>query len=157
MMNINTEYVEALQKQQETFRKTTETPSGDGFARVFSKEINRTEVAPAQQAGRSAAIDPAMLVSPVASRNDAENSTLLENITGQASGILDAWDRYAGNLASGGSQKAAWTSLLGLDEQVQALRGSMKGLNDPALESVVNELEIMAATEKFRLSRGDYA
>ena len=75
------------------------------------------------------------------------------------SGLLEAWDQYAASLSDGGSQKNAWTQLLGMDDQVRALRGSLGGLGEsnPALENIVNELEIMAATEKFKLNRGDYA
>ena len=87
------------------------------------------------------------------------DASLLKTIAGQASGLLEAWDQYAASLSDGGSQKNAWTQLLGMDDQVRALRGSLGGLGEsnPALDNIVNELEIMAATEKFKLNRGDYA
>lgn len=168
-MNIRTDYLETLQRQQETNRKIPEVPAGaDGFAALFSQEIgqNGQTGAPlgamdaSRPANRSASLEAAMLVSgmgaPVAADGDA---SLLQSITGQASGLLEAWDQYAAALSDGGSQKNAWAQLLGMDDQVRALRGSLGGLSEsnPALENIVNELEIMAATEKFKLNRGDYA
>ena len=164
-MNIRTDYLETLQRQQETGRKSMEVPAGaDGFAALFSQEIGQNGQAGAMDASRAAghgaSLEAAMLVSgmgdPAAAGGDA---SLLKTIAGQASGLLEAWDQYAASLSDGGSQKNAWTQLLGMDDQVRALRGSLGGLGEsnPALENIVNELEIMAATEKFKLNRGDYA
>ena len=170
-MNIRTDYLETLQRQQETGRKSMEVPAGaDGFAALCSQEIGQTgqagatgaagAMAASRAAGHGASLEAAMLVSgmgdPAAAGGDA---SLLKTIAGQASGLLEAWDQYAASLSDGGSQKNAWTQLLGMDDQVRALRGSLGGLGEsnPALENIVNELEIMAATEKFKLNRGDYA
>lgn len=165
-MNIRTDYLEALQRQQETGRKATETQNGeDGFAALFSREIgqnSRTGTAATQECAGRGALDAAMLVSPLGDSVNAfaaRGLSILENLAGQASGLLDAWDQYAETLSGGGSQKAAWNRLLGMDDQVRALRGSLNALSEsnPALEDIVNELEIMAATEKFKFNRGDYA
>lgn len=164
-MNIRTDYLETLQRQQETSRKSQEVPAGaDGFAALFSQEIGQTGAPGATEApwpaNRSAGLDAAMLVSVMGGSAEADSdASLLRSITGQASGLLEAWDQYAVALSEGGSQKNAWTRLLGMDDQVRALRGSLGGLGEsnPALETIVNELEIMSATEKFKLNRGDYA
>lgn len=168
-MNIRTDYLETLQRQQETNRKNTEVPAGaDGFAALFSQEIGQNGQAGAagvvdasRPANHGASLEAAMLVSGMGIPAAAEegDASLLKTIAGQASGLLEAWDQYAAALSDGGSQKNAWTQLLGMDDQVRALRGSLGGLGEsnPALENIVNELEIMAATEKFKLNRGDYA
>lgn len=174
-MNIRTDYLEALKRQQETGRKTTgAVPGDDGFAALFSQEIGQPGQAdPAETAAkkmratdlaatRSVGVDASLLVSALGGTTpaeDAESESLLDAVTGQTSGLLDAWDQYAEALSGGGSQRAAWTMLAGMDDQVKALRGSLKGLagDNPDLESMVNELEIMTATEKFKFNRGDYA
>lgn len=167
-MNIRTDYLESVQRQQETSRKIQEVSGGaDGFAALLSQEIGQNgqigapgTAEASRPANRGASLDAAMLVSVMGGSAEAESdASLVKSITGQASGLLEAWDQYATALSEGGSQKNAWTRLLGMDDQVRALRGSLNGLSEsnPALETIVNEFEIMAATEKFKLNRGDYA
>ena len=93
-----------MQRQQEINRKSQEVPAGaDGFAALFSQEIGKngqtggpgaTE-AP-WSANRSAGLDAAMLVPVMGDSAGAESdASLLKSITGQASGLLEAWDQYA--------------------------------------------------------------
>jgi hypothetical protein len=48
--------------------------------------------------------------------------------------------------------------LCGMEDQVGLLRDNLNksGAGSEELEAVVNELEVLAATEKFKLNRGDY-
>ena len=85
-MNIRTDYLETLQRQQETGRKSMEVPAGaDGFAALFSQEIGQNGQAGAtgaagamdasRAAGHGASLEAAMLVSgmgdPAAAGGDA--------------------------------------------------------------------------------------
>lgn len=162
-MNIRTDYLEALKRLETQPQKSASVSGGEGFAALLSQEIGRPDHVDgeAQTPGvRAATIDPALFVN---SLNERESSVeaeegLLADLTGQASGLLDSWDNYAGSLAGGTSSRTAWTTLSGMDNQLQVLRGSLSGLSrsNPGLESVVSELEIMTATEKFKFNRGDY-
>ena len=181
-MNIRSDYLEALKRQQEPNRKTSGPTAGavsgeDGFAALFSQEIGQNgETDPtgltgekaltaALTSGRTAhgkGIDASMLVSALGGtgeNDEAGEASLLETITGQASGLLDSWDQYAQALSGGASQRSAWEMLAGMDKQTRALRDSLSGLpgGDADLESMLNELEVMSATEKFKFNRGDYS
>ncbi|MEG1610833.1 MAG: hypothetical protein RR317_06585 [Bilophila sp.] len=163
-MNIRTDYLEALKRLEPQPQKPASVSGGEGFAALFSQEIGRPDQAATLMTApgvRAGSIDPALFVNTLngtEQAEDTEDANLLDALTGQASGLLDSWDSYAGNLAKGASSRTAWTALSGMDSQLQALRGALPGLskNNPGLESVVNELEIMTATEKFKFNRGDY-
>ena len=99
-------------------------------------------------AGQSQAADP-----------DAE---ILQEAFNQASGTLDLWDSYAKTLGSSssgaGSLRDAYALLQGIDSQVAQLKQGSAGVRgqNPGFDSLLNELEVMTATEKFKFNRGDY-
>ncbi len=76
--------------------------------------------------------------------------------------ILDIVEEYgtvlAGRDGSGEvNLKSAYNLLEGITSSTSELKKSFAGLaNNPALAGIVNELEVMATTEKFKLNRGDY-
>lgn len=164
-MNIRTDYLESL-KRLEQSQKPSSVSGGEGFAAVFAQEIGRAEdmEALSSPAVRNATIDPSLFVNTLNETDteetvsSADDATLLRMFTGQATDALHSWEEYAITLANGSTSRAAWSALDGLDGQVQALKKTLANFSqtEPELESVVNELEIMAATEKFKLNRGDY-
>ena len=93
-----------------------------------------------------------------AANPDAE---ILQEAFNQASGTLDLWDSYAKTLGSSsgaGSLRDAYALLQGIDSQVAQLKqgtADVRGQN-PGFDSLLNELEVMTATEKFKFNRGDY-
>ena len=86
---------------------------------------------------------------------------VIQSAFSQASGTLDMWDSYVNALGSsgqGGSLREAYSLLQGIDGQVAALKtntAAVRGQNT-GLDSLVNELDVMTATEKFKFNRGDY-
>ena len=91
---------------------------------------------------------------------DPDSMVLMEAFS-QASGTLDMWDKYAATLGQKGdkSLREAYSLLEGIDSQVAQLRESTAGMRgqNAGLDSLLNELSVMAATEKFKFNRGDYA
>ena len=77
----------------------------------------------------------------------------------QASGVLNLWDQYSqilGGASTDASLRQAWTVLEGLDQNISQLRANPIAGSNAAFDGLLNELEIMAATEKFKFNRGDY-
>ena len=89
------------------------------------------------------------------------DATGLDEAMAQLDGLLDNWDAYARELgqgASSGGLRGAYSMLQGIDSSLRDLKQTMPNLSDhEGLAAVVNELEVMAATEKFKFNRGDYA
>lgn len=76
--------------------------------------------------------------------------------------ILDMVDLYSSALAGLDGQgqenlKRAYSILENVSDAAAKLKNSFAGLADnPVLAGIVNELDVMTATEKFKINRGDY-
>ena len=86
---------------------------------------------------------------------------VLQDAFTQASGTLDMWDSYVstlGDAGNNGSLRQAYALLQGIDGQVASLKENTAGLRgqNPGLDTLVNNLEVLATTEKFKFNRGDY-
>lgn len=86
---------------------------------------------------------------------------LLQEAFAQASGTLDLWDSYVnalGKPGAGESLRDAYSLLQGIDSKVAELKQGTVGVRgqNPGFDSLLNELEVMTATEKFKFNRGDY-
>lgn len=85
-----------------------------------------------------------------------------EQAADEVADLLDMMDSYSSVLSGKGEAgqenlKAAYKVLETISNNAAGLRSSLTGLADsPALASIINEIEVMAATEKFKLNRGDY-
>ena len=159
-MKITTQQIDALFKQEE-LKKSASAPGADFEALLAGQMAKTTPAATDAVAsgmpGALSALDPANLLA--APENKDEEAALLENSISQTALLLDAWESYAGAMKSGGQNaKGIWSQLLGMDSQVQALRGNLGQLGKGAggLESIVNEMEVLTATEKFKFNRGEY-
>ena len=96
-------------------------------------------------------------------QTDEANPTedVLQEAFTQASGTLDMWDSYVstlGDAGNNGSLRQAYALLQGIDGQVASLKENTAGLRgqNPGLDTLVNNLEVLATTEKFKFNRGDY-
>jgi HEAT repeat protein len=79
----------------------------------------------------------------------------------QASGLLDSLNAYANALSARGADgnlKAIYPLLEGLEQQVGGLKQGATSLEatHAGLASLINELEVLTTTEKFKFNRGDY-
>ena len=104
-----------------------------------------------------------MLLNPIEGTQGIDSDTdLLQSSFTAASGTLDLFDSYARTLASGtesGNLRNAYSILENIDSQVSQLKtnASQMQQQNPGLNSLVNDLEIMATTERIKFNRGDYA
>lgn len=171
-MEIDTTALEALLRQQEQAAgSTSRTQAKAGaFEAALARELGVAELggpngAPLPPGAAQAGLISSMLMSNVAETSavEAENADadLLQDAFAQASGTLDLWDAYTGALGSSSDKSSlrnAYALLQGIDGQVAALKDStaaVRGKNS-GFDSLLNELEVMTATEKFKFNRGDY-
>lgn len=163
-MEINTQQMDALLKLQEQQAQLPRKQTGQatGFEALLNRQLESNPAQPAQDTGRlgRAEIYSQILVDEAApgEQLDPDSAVLLEAFE-QASGTLDLWDSYAKTLGTSATDTAlrdAWGLLQGIDAQVAGLRDHPARGKSSALDSILNELEVMATTEKFKFNRGDY-
>lgn len=176
-MKINNEQLAALLRQQEQSAGTAHKPAGQGagFEAALAEQlglggagafpsagaVSGGQGMQAAQASQASMISQ-MLLGVTGENNDVDpHEDVLREAFTQASGTLDMWDLYVntlGDAGRGGSLREAYALLQGIDGQVSALKENTTGLRgqNPGLDTLVNNLEVLAATEKFKFNRGDY-
>ncbi|WP_022656657.1 hypothetical protein [uncultured Desulfovibrio sp.] len=170
-MKINTEQLEALLRQRERQATTTQGQAGrsGGFDAILARQLGDG----AEQAHAAGGLLPtgsaqAGLISQLLldgaeqSRAADPDAEILQGALARASDALDLWDSYAktlGSPAGGGSLRDAYALLEGIDSQVAGIRRDAAGVRgkNPGFDSLLNELEVMTAAEKFKFNRGDYS
>lgn len=168
-MKINNEQLDALLRQQDQAAGAVRKQPGKvgGFAAALAEQLG---IGSGSGAPAAAPLPPgaqAGLISQMLLGNAEETSALspdealLQEAFNQASGTLDLWDSYVdalGKPAAGGSLREVYSLLQGIDGKVAELKQGTAGVRgqNPGFDSLLNELEIMTATEKFKFNRGDY-
>ena len=182
-MKIRSDSLDALLRQEQ-LGKGVHTPIPGGGTEAFSKLLAQQGLLEEGQAGtgagplppgaRSGLLDPMLLSSlgnaagtgsteetggaDALERTILNQGLTLEGLSGQAASLVDGFANYADSLRSGASARDAWAQLSAMTGSLQNLRQGLSTLAVPnqGLEAVVNELEVLAATETFKLNRGDY-
>ncbi len=168
-MNIRTDNVESLLKQQELqAKKPAAAKSGatEGFGAAFAEQValggadNDTQV-DASLAGIQPSVVQQLLISGAENTAASEENMTTSQAFDRASGALDMWDSYVNVLRTSGTNgnlRDAYSLLEGVDAHVSTLKTEAEPLlkQNPQLASLVNELEVLSTTEKFKFNRGDY-
>lgn len=164
-MEINAQQMEATPRlrEQQAQPPHKQAGQGAGFETLLNQQL-RTEAGAAHDP-LTPGVAPGQAYNPVFLENaqdqealDPDSAVLMEAFA-QASGTLDLWDSYTQTLGSSTSTAAlrdAWNLLEGIESQVGQMRGNPARAQSPELDSILNELEVLAATEKFKFNRGDY-
>jgi len=154
-MKIHPDQIEGVQPEQ-TQRKSKTKQSGQAFGDLLNQEVAKGD-APAPAQG----LVPPQIVNPLIATEAASGvqRTDAAAVTGQVESILDKWDSYAATLA--GPQaglKSAYGTLDEIAAEVTTLKNERPDLaaSHPDLQSIVDELDTLTATERFKFNRGDY-
>lgn len=166
-MEINTQHLEALFQLQEQQTQVPRKLQGQpkGFEELLNTQLNGKPENSRNLDDLALREAQASMLSQVVTPDAEENAlanpdeAVIQAAFDQASGTLDLWDKYARTIGASPAPTAlrdAWTLLEGIDAQVSQMRANpIMGKNE-GLNSLLNELEIMATTEKFKFNRGDY-
>ena len=166
-MKIRVEELNALLQQEQAGQKAQ--PKGEGFEAMLAREL-RQPGGDAQGTlppppGAQAGVISRMLLDPLAQAESADPvdplEVLLQQSFQQASGLLDSMHDYVNALSARGADgnlKALYPLLEGWEHQMGALKQGAAPLDAKyaGLASLINELEILTTTEKFKFNRGDY-
>lgn len=167
-MEINAEQLEALLRVQEQQAQTARKPTGQPgvFDALLTEQLagqdNGAAATSPLPPGAQAALYSQILLNGVgASEATDPDTAVFQAAFDQASGTLDMWDMYAKTLGSSptdSSLREAYALLEGIDSEVSKIRQDTAGVRgkNPGLDGLLNELEVLTATEKFKFNRGDY-
>lgn len=166
-MEINAEQLEALLRVQEQQAQNARKPEGQPgvfdalLARQLSGQESGAAASPLPPGTQTALFSQILLNGAGTSQATDPDAAVLQAAFEQASGTLDLWDTYAKTLGSSpadGSLREAYALLEGIDSEVTRLRQDTAGVRgkNPGLDDLLNELEVLTATEKFKFNRGDY-
>lgn len=166
-MNIRTEQLNALFKQQELLAQKPASTGKQDFGAALAQELGLDSGTKKPGAtplpGSQANVIGQMLLGSTekSSAPETEMEVVMQQALEQASGALDTWESYVGALGQSGTQgslREAYSYLQGLDQQVAALKQGAQPVQgkNPGLDSLVQELDVMTTTEKFKFNRGDY-
>lgn len=132
---------EALDKPSQAAASAPPPPAG-GLNPLLNPALMGLEAAQVSQASKTSQI-----AETLAPGDGQLSATEVEN-------LLSAWDEYAATLGKGGDLKGLWGRLENISGTVAQLK--RKAGDDPAVSPLLQELEILAATERFKFNRGDY-
>lgn len=170
-MKITNAQLEALFRQQNQTSGTngTQSAQGGGFEAALAEQMGLENgsassgtTLPVSGQSSQASMISQMLLGTSESQPASEDEDVIQSAFTQASGTLDMWDSYVNALGSSGksgSLRDAYSLLQGIDGQVASLKANTAGVRgqNAGLDSLVNELDVMTTTEKFKFNRGDYS
>ncbi len=163
-MKIQNDPLHALLEQGEAHRKPK--VDGEGFEALLNQQLNQSQNGAAAAFAATAEQNSAALamqirasqeLSGMAGTNEAAQDG--DFVFERMNSLLDKWDMYSGSMARPGAAnlKQMYGLLEGMSDELQSIKGSAANLDgNPALAGLVNELDVLTTTERFKFDRGDY-
>lgn len=148
-MKIRPDQIEGVQPDQQVRKNKAKEP-GQAFGDLLNQEVTKGSAPVVAGVAPPMIVNPMLAAGPVCPvSSDAEVTP-----AGQVESILDKWDAYAADLADpGAGLKSAYGTLDEISDEVAAIKETDL---DPGLRTIVDEMETLAAAEKFKFNRGDY-
>lgn len=160
-MKIHPDQLRALEQEQAKSRSAQEADKG--FGELLAKEVEGTAPTTAQGAAApplgGAALSGNILAAQSAAGEPSESG---QEVMERLENLLGEWEAYANNLGStaeGGGLRQANGNLETIENEVASLKQTMSGRGqegDDELKAVIDEVEILAVTERIKFNRGDY-
>lgn len=150
-MKITSDQLAALQLQQ---KNKARNAHGDGFAQALAQELDSGSpaAAGAAPAGPALRLDQAL---QAAMLNKPTEQTIMDKM----SSLLSKWENYSQIIgAADGNLREGYNLLSDIRQDIREVKSDLA--QNPALgqnlETMVEELDILATTEEFKFNRGDY-
>lgn len=158
-MKITNEQLRALQDND--IRRTKSQKTSGEFSELFARQLDTEQSAAATGAdGIQAQPQAASALSFGAPVETADTGRPLRVATQLMDGMCDTVDQYADSLTRRDSGlKEAYGLLQSLSSQIDDFKTRFPdaGESMPELAGILNELDVLAAAETYKLNRGDYA
>jgi len=164
-MKVRIEQLKALLQQEQAVPKPQ--PRGEGFEAVFAKELRQPggdaqAILPPPLGAQAGVVSQMLLGAPEEAESADPFEEALRQSFQQASGLLDSMNAYVDALSARGADgnlKAIYPLLEGLERQMGVMKQGAAPLEakHAGLAGLMNELEVLMTTEKFKFNRGDYS
>ncbi|SHN69194.1 hypothetical protein [Desulfovibrio litoralis] len=173
-MSISLEQIQIIQAGQADTQKKPVLQQSEEFSNLLASKLDvkntkaSTLLAPPPGSGLGLATDASGIplqteavlktLSPVDAEAEQEK-LLLSNMTKGVNDLIDGFERYTNSLNNNSeSLKNAHSLLQDLSNGVKTLRLDTQNLStkNPSMENILNELDVLATTERFKFNRGDY-
>jgi len=152
-MKITSDQLAALQLQQ---KNKARSASGDGFASALAEELDSGSAvqtgAPATPAAPMARLDQTLQAAML-------NKTTRQTVMDKMDTLLSKWENYSQIIgASNGNLREGYSLLADIRQDIRAVKSDLAQTPNPGegLETMVEDLDILATTEEFKFNRGDY-
>ncbi|BBD09726.1 hypothetical protein [Desulfovibrio ferrophilus] len=161
-MKIHPDQLKALEQEQAKTKQAQETDKG--FGDLLAKEVGKTEQnAPAQGAvvpPPGAGMLSGQLLAAQAAAGTGETDAG-QNVMESLENLVSNWEDYAARVGAsteGQNLRQANGMLESIENGVSDLKSKASGLStaNPELNAMIEEVEIMAVTERIKFNRGDY-
>lgn len=141
--------------------KSSQSTPTQSFGEVLAQQVAGMQAtAQAAQTAPSAGVAGLAQAAALQAVTPTEQTSSTDQVMNTVDSMLGQWENYADQLAAGGSNnlRQAYGTLESIQTGVQKLKSDNPGLTEQntQLSSLVNELDVLATTEKIKFNRGDY-
>ncbi|MCK9240704.1 hypothetical protein [Desulfocurvus sp.] len=160
-MKIHPDQIRATEQEQARARRAAEADAG--FGDLLAREVGKTRE---QDAAQPAAPPPGaglstMVLAAQAAAGVGENTDSGQSVMDSLDTLMNEWEEYAARLQEPSASlnlRQANGVLEHIERGVASIKDRYPGLGDeaPGLQAVVDEMEILAVTERIKFNRGDY-
>ncbi len=152
-MKITLDQLAALQLQQKNAARTTK---GEGFSRILDQEMNQP--VPAHPGVATPLAMPMVGLDHVL-RSSMPDTVAEQSVMGKVDTLLSTWEDYSQVIGmADGNLRQGFQLLTEIRQGILELKTRLA--ENPTIGSeiraMVEELDILAATEEFKFNRGDY-
>ncbi|WP_291320998.1 hypothetical protein [Desulfonatronospira sp.] len=154
-MKINSQYQNQINQTQENTQKKKTSYE---FSRMLDKELAKSaehkQGEKASNTVRTDMLHPGQLLGSSLLTEQKQELSFMH----QMDDLLNKWENYAAEMQSPDSSlKQIYSHLENILAGVREMKDSQNFENQrPEIKSLVQELEVMAATEVVKINRGDY-
>ncbi|GAB6038281.1 hypothetical protein JCM15519_28400 [Fundidesulfovibrio butyratiphilus] len=141
---------------------SSQSASTQNFAEILAQEVSSSQATSqtTQSAPSAGVAGLAQAMAVQAATSVSETSSTDQAVMDTVDNMLGQWENYAGQLAAGGQTnlRQAYGTLESIQSGVEKLKSDNPDLaeQNTQLSSLVNELDVLATTEKIKFNRGDY-
>ncbi|MDR2604837.1 MAG: hypothetical protein LBC55_05740 [Desulfovibrio sp.] len=159
-MKISNEQLQAVQEIR-TQRPATQH-ADTGFDRILTRELDNGPAQGTDASGRTALPLPPQILPGLEAGGVAGTGTALPAFSEEAAdmveNVLTELEGYAAQLgrAEAADLRTAFASLQNMQEGISGFRQRFSGDSGGTAGDLIDELDVLAVTEKFKFNRGDY-
>lgn len=154
-MKIHPDQLQAI--EQEQAKSKAASKADKGFGDILSQELEGNEQTSETQSASLPPLGSTISSNVLAAQaTTGESSESGQEVMDRLENLLGEWDSYASNIDSS-DLKQANESLENIENEVASLKENLSSdTTDEDTQSVLNEVELLATTERFKFNRGDY-